>query len=125
MPTPLTPDLIDTSLAALTDWTGDTTSISRTIRLDSPEQVDDLIGSVDESARSLQHPPVVESEGSAVTFTLSTAEIGGVSEVDITLAARIDNLAGQLAGAPPTPAPSTAIVDHDSTTVVDQGPPRG
>ena len=113
MPTLLTPHLVDDSLTALTYWSGDTTAIHRTIRLDSPTQVVDLIGAVDESARSLAHAPVVEQDGSAVTFTLTTAEVGGVSEIDISLAARINNLAGRLVGAPPTPAPNTAVGPDD------------
>ncbi|HVF21072.1 MAG TPA: 4a-hydroxytetrahydrobiopterin dehydratase [Mycobacteriales bacterium] len=122
MPTLLTPRLVDSSLAALTDWSGDTSGISRTIRLDSPAQVVDLIEQVEVSAQSLNHEPVVERSGTAVTFTLTTHEVGGVSEIDISLAARINNLAGRLVGAPPTPAPRTAVVDADEGARLAAGP---
>jgi 4a-hydroxytetrahydrobiopterin dehydratase len=122
VPTALTPQLVDSSLAALTDWSGDTSQIHRTIRLDSPAQVIDLIELVDVSAQSLNHQPVVERDGTAVTFTLSTHDVGGVSEVDISLASRINNLAGRLVGAPPTPAPKTAVVDSAEAERLASGP---
>ncbi len=122
MPTALTPQLVDSSLAALTDWAGDTSSIHRTIRLDSPSQVVDLISQVDASAQSLNHQPSVERDGTAVTFTLTTHDVGGVSEVDISLASRINNLAGRLVGAPPTPAPKTAVIDEAEAARLASGP---
>ena len=122
MPTLLNQRLVDSSLAALTDWAGDTSGISRTIRLDSPQQVVDLIELVDVSARSLQHQPVVERDGKAVTFTLTTPEVGGVSEVDISLASRINNIAGRLVGAPPTPAPSSSVLDAAEAARLASGP---
>lgn len=122
MPTALTPQLVDSSLAALTDWSGDTSSIHRTIKLDSPNQVVELISQVDISAQSLNHQPSVEREGTAVTFTLTTQDVGGVSEVDISLASRINNLAGRLVGAPPTPAPKTAVVDEAEAERLASGP---
>ena len=116
MPTLLTPALVDSSLAALFEWSGDTTAITRTIRMDSTQQATDLVGAVATSAESLGHHPVVERSGTAVTFTLTSEEVGGVSEVDISLASHIDNLSGRLAGAAPTPAPSTAITHDEDLT---------
>ncbi|HVE63279.1 MAG TPA: 4a-hydroxytetrahydrobiopterin dehydratase [Mycobacteriales bacterium] len=109
MPTLLTPALVESSLAALYEWSGDTTAITRTVRMASAQQAADLVGAVEVSAGSLGHHPVVERKGTAVTFTLTSDEVGGVSEVDITLASHIDNLSGRLAGAAPTPAPNSAI----------------
>ena len=122
MPTALTPHLVESSLAALTDWSGDTSSIHRTIRLDSATQAVELVKLVDVSARSLDHQPTVERDGASVTFTLSTGDVGGVSEVDISLASRINNLAGRLVGAPPTPAPKTAVVDEAEAKRLAAGP---
>lgn len=124
MPTALTPHLVDDSLAALSDWTGDTTAIRRTVRLDTQQQAVDLIGLVETSTTALQHEPQVEREGTAVTFTLSTAEIGGVSEIDIALAAHIDNLAGRLVGAPPTPGPTSPLAGDDESARLASGPGR-
>ena len=116
MPTLLTPALVDSSLAALYEWSGDTTAITRTVRLNSAQQAADLVGAVATSAESLGHRPVVERDGTAVTFTLTSEEVGGVSEVDITLASHIDNISGRLVGAAPTPAPSTAIAHDEDLT---------
>ncbi|HVE98024.1 MAG TPA: 4a-hydroxytetrahydrobiopterin dehydratase [Mycobacteriales bacterium] len=124
MPTALTPHLVDSSLAALSDWTGDTSAIRRTIRLDTQQQVVDLIGAVQVSSGSLQHEPTVERDGTAVTFTLSTEELGGVSEIDIALAAHIDNLAGRLVGAPPTPGPTSASASDDESARLAEGAGR-
>lgn len=124
MPTALTPHLVENSIAALSDWTGDTSAIQRTIRLDSQQQVVDLIGAVQVSAQSLGHEPRVERDGTAVTFTLATEDLGGVTEVDIALAAHIDNLAGRLVNAPPTPGPTSASASADETARLQAGAGR-
>lgn len=120
MPTPLSSHLVEDSLAALSDWTGDTSSISRTVRLDSPDQVVSLVEAVAVSGESLGHRPTVERDGTAVTFTLPESPDAPVTEVDIALASHIDNLAGRLVGARPTPAPRSSRAAED----VYDGPGR-
>ncbi len=97
MPTLLDDRLVADALTALTDWTGDATSIRRTVPLVSGEE-ERLLADVQVSADSLDHHPEIERSGNSVTFTLSTHSEGGVTEYDIALASRIDDLVDKARG---------------------------
>jgi 4a-hydroxytetrahydrobiopterin dehydratase len=89
MSTLLDDRLVTDALHGLTDWTGDATKISRTIQC---EDEDALLASVGEAADALDHHPEIERTGEGITFTLWTHSQGGVTELDIALASRIDDL---------------------------------
>lgn len=105
MPTLLDDRLVSDALTALTDWRGDAQRICRTISVNTGH-VDALLGQIQEAADSMNHHPKIERSGDAVTFTLWTHSAGGVTEYDIALASRIDDLitraegVGTVAGAP-------------------------
>jgi 4a-hydroxytetrahydrobiopterin dehydratase len=101
MPTRLTPEVVADALTALDGWAGNEDRISRTVPLQS-DQAAQLKESVAESANSMNHHPVVEDGEGSTTFVLWTHSEGGVTELDIALAARIDDLVSQVCGAPPT-----------------------
>lgn len=101
MPTRLTPELVTDALSALNEWTGNADRISRTVQL-TPDQAAQLKAFVAESADSMNHHPVVEDGDGSTTFVLWTHSEGGVTELDIALAARIDDLVLQVCGVPPT-----------------------
>jgi 4a-hydroxytetrahydrobiopterin dehydratase len=101
MPTRLTPEVVADALTALHGWTGNEDRISRRVPLE-PEQAAQLKVFVAESADSMDHHPVVEDGDGATTFVLWTHTQGGVTELDIALAARIDDLVTQVCGVPPT-----------------------
>ena len=101
MPTRLTPEVVADALTALEGWTGDEDRISRTVPL-QPDQAAQLKVFVAEAADSMNHHPVVEDGDGSATFVLWTHSEGGVTELDIALAARIDDLVSQVRGAPPT-----------------------
>ena len=101
MPTRLTSELVADALTALHDWTGDTERISRTVKLTADDAAR-LKVFVAESADSMNHHPVVEDGDGSTTFVLWTHSEGGVTELDIALAARIDDLVLQVCGVPPT-----------------------
>jgi 4a-hydroxytetrahydrobiopterin dehydratase len=101
MPTRLTPEIVADALTALHAWPGNEERISRRVPL-KPEQAAQLKGFVAESADSMDHHPVVEDGDGATTFVLWTHSEGGVTELDIALAARIDDLVSQVCGVPPT-----------------------
>jgi pterin-4a-carbinolamine dehydratase len=81
MPTRLTPEVVADALGALEGWTGNEDRISRTVPLEA-DQAAKLKVFVAESADSMNQ--------------------GGVTELDIALAARIDDLVSQVCGVPPS-----------------------
>lgn len=97
MPTLLDEHLVADSLTALTDWSGDTSRIARTVAL-PPDQIEELVAEVAVAADALDHHPVVDRESSSATFTLWTHSEGGVTELDIALASRIDDLVLKASG---------------------------
>lgn len=101
MPTRLTPELVTDALTALHDWRGNEERIARTVQM-TPDQAAQLKVFVAESADSMNHHPVVEDGDGSTTFVLWTHSEGGVTELDIALAARIDDLVAQVCGVPPS-----------------------
>jgi len=89
MATLLDDHLVADAMANLPEWSGDAKRITRTVRCSGAE---DLLAQVGEVADALDHHPVVERDGDAVTFVLWTHSQGGVTELDIALASRIDDL---------------------------------
>lgn len=100
MPTLLTDELVTDSLASLPGWSGDSRALVREVHLSS--EVDaELRRQVAVDAQAMGHVPTVEDLGNGTRFVLSTAEVGGVSELDVTLAAHISDLAHRLSEAEP------------------------
>jgi 4a-hydroxytetrahydrobiopterin dehydratase len=99
MPTRLSEELVADALTALPGWTGDTERISRTVKL-PPDEAAQLKAAVAESADAMNHHPVVEDGEGSTTYALWTHSEGGVTELDIALAARIDDLVLQVTGVP-------------------------
>jgi 4a-hydroxytetrahydrobiopterin dehydratase len=89
MATLLDDHLVTDALHGLHGWTGDSARISRTV---DTADADALVAAVGEAADAMDHHPVVERDGDAVTFVLWTHSAGGVTELDIALASRIDDL---------------------------------
>jgi 4a-hydroxytetrahydrobiopterin dehydratase len=89
MATLLDDKLVADALQGLDEWTGGPDRISRSVTVADPEA---LVVAVAETADTLDHHPEVQREGGAVTFVLWTHSQGGVTELDIALASRIDDL---------------------------------
>jgi 4a-hydroxytetrahydrobiopterin dehydratase len=89
MATLLDDQLVTDAMENLDEWSGDAKRISRTVRVDD---VDALLAAVGEAADAMDHHPEVERDGEAATFTLWTHSAGGVTELDIALASRINDL---------------------------------
>ncbi len=105
MPTLLDDALVADSLAALEGWTGTRERIERTVDLD-PDQDAALRSLIAEAADALDHHPVVEEGDGGTRYVLWTHSAGGVTELDIALASRINDLLHQVTGdASPTSAP--------------------
>ena len=89
----LTADQLSAGLAELPGWSGDTSGISRTITADTFPRGIALVTAVAENAETMNHHPDIDIRYTDVTFRLSTHTAGGVTEKDLELAARINELA--------------------------------
>lgn len=88
----LTPTELTAALADLPGWAGDTSSLQRTVEFaDFPAAIAGVVA-VGEIAESLNHHPDMDIRWRKVTFTLSTHSAGGVTQLDLDLARRIDEL---------------------------------
>ncbi|MGH3849059.1 MAG: 4a-hydroxytetrahydrobiopterin dehydratase [Pseudonocardiaceae bacterium] len=81
------------AVAALDGWEGDMASIRRTVQAVSFPAAIDLVSQVAQEAERMDHHPDIDIRWRNVTFVLSTHDSGGVTELDLELAAKIDALA--------------------------------
>ncbi|OLE24231.1 MAG: 4a-hydroxytetrahydrobiopterin dehydratase [Actinobacteria bacterium 13_1_20CM_3_71_11] len=90
----LSPAELADALAGLPAWSGDTKGIERAVEapsfLDGIRLVDAVAGAAEEA----DHHPDIDIRWRTVTFRLATHSAGGVTEKDLALARRIDELAG-------------------------------
>jgi 4a-hydroxytetrahydrobiopterin dehydratase len=89
----LEPEELTAQLANLTGWAGDAAGIHRTVQAQSFLEGIRLVDGVAEFAEELNHHPDIDIRWRSVTFTLVTHSEGGVTQLDIELAHRIDLLA--------------------------------
>ncbi|WP_345628795.1 4a-hydroxytetrahydrobiopterin dehydratase [Rugosimonospora acidiphila] len=93
MATVLSAEQLSTALADLPGWSGGTDGISRTITAASFPAGISLVTAVADAAETMNHHPDIDIRWTDVTFRLSTHSEGGVTEHDLALAARINELA--------------------------------
>ena len=74
-------------------WSGDEKAIERTIELPTFADAIRLVDAVAPVADEMDHHPDIDIRYNKVRFVLSTHSKGGVTDLDRTLAARIDALA--------------------------------
>lgn len=87
------------ALKSLPAWSGEPARLIRTSRL-TDDQHAEVHRQVMERADAMNHPPDIERSGDQTRFSLSTHSAGGVTRLDLELAAQIDTvLAGVLPGA--------------------------
>ena len=94
MATVLSPAELADALAGLPAWSGDTDGIERAVK--APTFLDGirLVDAVAAAAEDADHHPDIDIRWRTVTFRLATHSAGGVTENDVALARRIDELAG-------------------------------
>jgi 4a-hydroxytetrahydrobiopterin dehydratase len=91
----LSEEEIDQALAGpLSGWTRQGSSITRDVTADSFMDGIALVQQVAEVAEDLNHHPDVDIRWTTITFTVSTHSAGGLTGMDLRLAADIDRLAG-------------------------------
>jgi 4a-hydroxytetrahydrobiopterin dehydratase len=91
MPTLLDDTALNESLSTLSEWSGDRSSINRTIHVSGAE-LEALLENLEIIAREMNHDPDTTISGGDLTITMSTHSAGGVTELDIEYARRVDAL---------------------------------
>lgn len=93
--TQLLPDLdIQRSLGKLPGWSRKGNALAKTYKLRTFPAAIELVNRVADVAERANHHPDIDIRYTAVTFTLSTHDAGGITQRDIELAGDIERLAG-------------------------------
>ena len=91
----LLPDLdIQRSLGKLPGWSRKGNTLTKTYKLRTFPAAIELVNRVADVAERANHHPDIDIRYTAVTFTLSTHDAGGITQRDIELAGDIERLAG-------------------------------
>lgn len=96
MGTLLSADQISDALRGLPEWQGDTKKITRSYTAPNFPSGIRAVDAVAEAAEEAGHHPDIDIRWTTITFSLVTHSEGGVTEADLRLAARIDELLGNL-----------------------------
>jgi 4a-hydroxytetrahydrobiopterin dehydratase len=94
MPRPgrLSPDEIAAALHGLPEWSGDGDGLRRTVELPSFRDAVAAIVSIADVAEELDHHPDIDLRWRTLHLALVSHSAGGVTELDLELARRIDAL---------------------------------
>ena len=92
MATLLTGSSLEDAIATVDGWSGDASGIHRTVELADFAAAISLVNSVAEVAEEMDHHPDIDIRWATLTFSNVTHYMGGVTERDIKLAGRINEL---------------------------------
>jgi 4a-hydroxytetrahydrobiopterin dehydratase len=94
MPRPprLSPDAVAAALAGLPLWSGDAGGLRRSVELPSFRDAVAAIVAIADVAEEMDHHPDIDLRWRTLQLTLVSHSAGGVSELDLQLAHRIDAL---------------------------------
>jgi 4a-hydroxytetrahydrobiopterin dehydratase len=94
MPRPprLSPDAVAAGLGGLPQWSGDEDGIERTAELPSFRSAVDAIVAIADVAEEMDHHPDVDLRWRTLRIAVVTHSAGGVTELDLELARRVDAL---------------------------------
>jgi len=88
-------DGVRAALSQLQGWSGDEKQISRSVTASTFAGGIRLVDEVAKVADEMDHHPDIDIRWTTITFTCATHSKGGVTDADITLARRIDELAAK------------------------------
>jgi len=74
------------------EWEPEKKYITRTIEFEEFMEGIDFVNDVGEIAEEAQHHPDISIKHTKITLKLTTHDVGGVTDLDIQVAQRIDNL---------------------------------
>lgn len=89
----LSKEEIARALVELDGWTSDAGQLRRSVKAASFAAGIRLVDAVAEVADAMDHHPDIDIRWTTITFTCSTHSAGGVTELDVALAGRINDLA--------------------------------
>lgn len=94
MPRPprLTAEELAAALPSLPSWSGDVDGIRRTVELPSFRDAVSAIVAIADVAEEMDHHPDIDLRWRTLHLTLVSHSAGGVSQLDLELARRIDAL---------------------------------
>lgn len=88
----LVADDLSSALKKCPEWEHEKNAITRTIEFEEFNDAIDFVNDLAEIAEEAQHYPEITIRHSKVLLKLTTHDAGGVTELDIELAQRVDNL---------------------------------
>ena len=83
---------LSSALKKCPEWEYEKNAITRTFEFEEFMEAIDFVNDLAEIADEAQHHPDIRIRYTKVTLILTTHDAGGVTEADIELAQRIDNL---------------------------------
>jgi len=94
MPRPprLSPDDVSAALSSLPLWSGGPDGIERTLQLPSFRAAAEAVSVIADVAEQLDHHPDMDLRWTKVRVAVSTHSAGGLTELDLQLARRVDLL---------------------------------
>jgi 4a-hydroxytetrahydrobiopterin dehydratase len=92
MPTLLDDAAVAARLSTVDGWAGDAEALAKTVELPSFPAAIDVVTRVAEVAEEMDHHPDIDIRWRTLRFALATHSAGGVTDLDFTLAHRIDEI---------------------------------
>ncbi len=83
---------LDAALKKLPEWELDGKQITRAIEFEDFTEAVDFVNDLAEIAEKAQHHPDILIQYNKVTLNLTTHDAGGVTELDMEMAHRVDNM---------------------------------
>jgi len=85
-------DELDNALKRCPEWEAEGDAITRTIEFEEYMEGIDFVNVLAEIIDDAQHIPEIDIRDCKVTLRLRTEDAGGVTDIDVELASRIDNI---------------------------------
>ncbi len=85
-------DDLTNALKKCPEWDYEKKSITRIVEFEEFMDAIDFVNDLAEIAEEAQHHPDITIKHTKITLKLTTEDAGGVTELDIELAQRVDNL---------------------------------
>lgn len=94
MPTPLTPDQVRTALNDIPGWSQNGKAIERRFEFPDFVKAMEFVNKIATAAEEANHHPDITISYNKVTFSLISHDSGGITQRDLKMAKRINEIAG-------------------------------